>query len=131
MHHAHIIEHSEERLRAGTDWKDEGWGFPGHTDDAWGTNNVGRVFRAPTKAAGVEDKPFHALRHGAAGVLLGAGVAVDVAAKMMEHGHVSTFRDIYADLLGEASQDAARCGEAFLTEQEDGGERGEAVGGVP
>ena len=46
------------------------------------------------------------MRHASASILLGAGVPPAVAAKMMGHG-VTLFCETYADLLVEATRDAA------------------------
>lgn len=57
---------------------------------------------------------MYSLRHATASVLLGAGVPLGVAAKMMGHSQVATFADTYAELLQEASKEAAQQVDAFL-----------------
>ena len=56
------------------------------------------------------------MRHATASVLLGAGVPVAVAAKMMGHS-VALFCETYADLLVEATHEAAKQAEAWLAHQ--------------
>lgn len=98
----------------GKPWHDEGWVFPSATGAVMHPSNVGRYFRAVVKRAKVEKRPFHALRHTAASILLGAGVPPELCAKIMGHKNFATFYNTYADLLRPAAQDAARKVEAFL-----------------
>ena len=107
---------AQERLSTGSTWRDEGWVFAAAGGGKWDPNNVERTFRVLVKRAGVAPRPFHALRHSTASVLLGSGVPAEVAAKIMGHKRVGTFADIYADLLRPAAQDAARRMEAFLVD---------------
>lgn len=65
---------------------------------------------------------FHSLRHGAASVLLAAGVSPELAAKLLGHEHIGTFLDQHADTLQEAGREAADRVDAFM-------ERRRAVGG--
>jgi len=75
------------------------------------------VFARIRRRAEVRPLPPYSLRHAAASILLGAGVPVAVAAKMMGHS-VTMFCETYADLLLEATRDAARQADAWLARSE-------------
>jgi len=57
--------------------------------------------------------PLYSLRHASASILLNSGVPVAVAAKIMGHS-VDMFTETYADLLVEATREAAAKAGAFL-----------------
>ena len=61
------------------------------------------------------------MRHATASILLlGSGVPVAVAAKMLGHS-VALFAETYADLLVEAADEAARQADEGLARQKSGG----------
>jgi integrase len=103
---------AEERAAAGEAWSAEDRVFATKTGAGLDENNVGRAFRRVRERAGVRPLPFHSLRHATASILLASGVHVAVAAKMMGHS-VAMFCETYADLLVEATRDAARQVDAF------------------
>jgi integrase len=110
-------QQAEARLAAGPAWRDEGLIFTTRTGAGLSGNNVDRAFRRVRDRAGVRTLPLHSMRHATASILLGAGVPVAVAAKMMGHS-VAMFSETYADLLVEATQDAARQADEWLARQE-------------
>ncbi len=109
---------AQDRLAAGPDWRNEEWVFSSRIGGALDLNNVNRAYRRARKAADIPaDLPLYSLRHGAASVLLGSGVPLGVAAKLMGHSQVAIFADTYASLLLEASQEAARRVEEFVADR--------------
>ena len=110
-------QQAEARLAAGPAWRDEGLIFTTRTGTGLSGNNVDRAFRRVRDRAGVRTLPLHSMRHATASILLGAGVPVAVAAKMMGHS-VAMFSETYADLLVEATQDAARQADEWLARQD-------------
>ena len=104
------------RIAAAKDWRDDGWVFTTRTGGGLDASNAERAFRRIRKRAGVRELPPHSLRHATASILLGAGVPVAVAAKMMGHS-VAVFCEVYADLLVEATHDAARQADQWLAQQ--------------
>lgn len=72
------------------------------------------IFRRIVAKAGVEPRPFHALRHTAASILLGAGVEPALCAKVMGHASLAVFYATYADLLPAAGEQVGRQVNAFL-----------------
>lgn len=111
-------EARQEHLRAaaGTTWHEEGLVFTNRSGAGLESHNVDRTFRRIRTHAGVRPLPLHSMRHATASILLGAGVPVAVAAKMLGHS-VTLFAETYADLLMEAADDAARQADEWLARQ--------------
>ena len=108
---------AQDRLAAGTFWQDADWVFATRLGAPLERGNVSRAYRDARLQAGLpETLPMYSLRHGTASVLLGSGVPLGVAAKMMGHGQVAVFADTYAKLVIEASTEAAQKVDAFLAE---------------
>lgn len=120
---------AEARLAAGVSWEEGDWVFTTHDGGPLDLRHVNRAYqRARMKAGLPKDLPLYSLRHGNASVLLGSGVPLGVAAKMMGHSQVAVFADTYASLLLEASAEAARKVEAFMADQEE--QAKQATGGT-
>jgi len=105
-------QQAEERLRAGENWRDLDLVFAAQDGGPLNTANVDYVFRRVRQRAGVRPLPLYSMRHATASILLGAGVPVAVAAKMLGHT-VDLFCETYADLLVEATREAAERAGAF------------------
>lgn len=108
---------AQTRLAAGAAWQEEGLVFTTRVGRGLSDNNVDRAFRRVRTRAGVRGLPLNSMRHATASILLGSGVPVAVAAKMMGHS-VAMFCETYADLLVEATQDAAIQADEWLARQE-------------
>ena len=104
------------RRAAGDTWREDGWVFTSIGGAALSTSVADHTFARIRRRAGVRPLPLYSLRHAAASILLGAGVPVAVAAKMMGHS-VTMFCETYADLLLEATRDAAQQADAWLAAQ--------------
>ena len=111
------VQQQVERQRTG--WVEEGFVFAATNGHALHLSNVNRAFQRIRGRAGVRPLPVYSLRHASASILLGAGVPVAVAAKMMGHS-VHVFCETYADLLVEATHEAAKQAEAWLARQQGG-----------
>lgn len=109
---------ARERLGSGRVPEDPELVFPTRGGTLLNPNYVTLTFRRAVKRAGVEVRPFHALRHTAASLLLAAGLTPEVCAKLMGHASIGMFYQTYADLLTPAAQDAARRVERFLAAEE-------------
>ena len=107
---------AKARLAGGEAWRDEDYVFSTRTGTGLDSPFVRDVFRRARERAGVRALPPHSLRHATASILLAAGVPVAVAAKMMGHS-VAMFCETYADLLVEATHDAARQADEWLARQ--------------
>lgn len=119
-----------DRAAAGDRWRDQNWVFTTMTGSGLDANNVNRAFRRIRERAGVGPLPVHSLRHATASILLGSGVPLAVAAKMMGHS-VALFCETYADLLVEATRDSARQVDAFWALREGMRPRPEPPGREP
>ena len=90
------------------------WAFPLASGHPMKPGMVDGQFRRIVARAGVEPRPFHALRHTAASILLGAGVEPALCAKVMGHASLTIFYATYADLLPSAGEEVGRRVDAFL-----------------
>ena len=104
---------AQDRLAAGTSWHPDEWVFTTRDGHPLSESNVDRAFRRIRERAGVRPLPLYSLRHATASILLGAGVPVAVAAKMLGHS-VDVFCETYADLLVEATKGAAKMADEWL-----------------
>ena len=78
-------------------------------------NNLGqREYARLIKAAGVRSIKFHGLRHTCATLLLQAGQPVHVVAERLGHQRTDVTLDVYAHVLPDMQQDAARRLNALL-----------------
>lgn len=109
----HTMQQGEDRLRAGQNWRDRGAVFATAAGGPLQTSNVDRVFVRVRERTEVRPLPLSSLRHASASILLNSGVPVAVAAKMMGHSF-EMFTETYADLLVEATREAAARAGAFL-----------------
>jgi integrase len=72
-------------------------------------NNLGqREYADLIKAADVKRIKFHGLRHTCATLLLQAGEPVHVVSERLGHATVSMTMEVYAHVLPDMQQDAAR-----------------------
>jgi integrase len=104
---SHRARQAEERLVAGSRWKDHGLVFCttiGTPLDRWA---VFRRFLALLTKAGVPRRRFHDLRHTAASLLFAQGIEPRVVMEILGHSRIATTLDIYTHLLPHARQDAA------------------------
>ncbi len=71
---AHRVRQNAERLRAGSQWQNEGLVFPSAVGTTLsGANLYSRRFRPLLRPAGLPPVRFHDLRHTCANILLQAG----------------------------------------------------------
>ncbi|PRY37166.1 site-specific recombinase XerD [Geodermatophilus tzadiensis] len=101
------------QVRLGQDLDRQGWGdaYQAH-DLVFARENgaplrpeyVTRRFVALAKAAGLRQVRLHDLRHGAASLMLAAGVPMAIVSKMLRHSSIG----ITVDTYGHLSEDTAR-----------------------
>ncbi|MFE9391178.1 tyrosine-type recombinase/integrase [Streptomyces sp. NPDC006784] len=88
--------------------------------EGWDVERIARVHRVPVAAAQVALRlplppiRFHDLRHGAATMLLAAGVPDKLVSDALGHASVSFTKDVYAVVAREMAEDAARKISAFI-----------------
>ena len=66
------------------------------------------LFKRLLQKAGLPNVRFHYLRHGAATVLLVAGVPMKVVLELLGHSSVAITADIYAHVLPEMQQEVVK-----------------------
>jgi hypothetical protein len=93
---------------AGSKWTDTGLVFTSTIGTALDERNVGRIFKASLRGAGVPDMRLHDLRHTTATLLLGQGVHPRCALETLGHSQVSLTLDTYSHILPSLQAEAAR-----------------------
>ncbi|GHA63968.1 site-specific integrase [Streptomyces tendae] len=91
--------------------------------ERWPMDRIARKFRTTEAAVEVAARMplppirFHDLRHGAATMLLAAGVPIKFVSEILGHASVSFTMDIYAVVAEEMAEDATRRIAAFIPRQ--------------
>jgi len=104
----------EQRLRAGTDWRDYGLVFCNRTGGPLFKSNVARALAACCRRAGVPRIRFHDLRHAHATFLLRQGVHPKVVSERLGHASVRLTLDTYSHVLPDTQGEAVRAVERAL-----------------
>ncbi|MGH3395909.1 MAG: tyrosine-type recombinase/integrase [Streptosporangiaceae bacterium] len=71
-------------------------------------------FKTLAGRAGLPPIRFHDLRHGAASMLLAAGVRPKVISQMLGHATTAFTMDVYTEVADELAEDAAAAIAAFV-----------------
>ncbi|MFK0125547.1 tyrosine-type recombinase/integrase [Streptomyces nigra] len=91
--------------------------------EGWPADRIARKFRTTEAAvAAALQRPlppirFHDLRHGAATMLLAAGVPIKFVSEILGHASVAFTMDVYAVVADEMAEDATRRIAAFIPRQ--------------
>jgi integrase len=112
----HRVAQTEERLRLGSVWQDNGLVFCneiGSPIDA--THVMVRPFRCLLDRAGLPRIRFHDLRHSAATLLLGQGVHPKIVSEMLGHTQIAITLDLYSHVTPTMQRQATDAMEAVLT----------------
>ena len=96
---AHRLIQDAERQEWGTDYVDHGLVFAREDGNPLPLDHVTKRFRELCEAAGLRPIRLHDLRHGAASLMLAAGVDLALVSKRLGHSSVSITSDIYSHLL--------------------------------
>ncbi len=73
----------------------------------YAARTIQKAWKEAASVAGVQHKPFHALRHTFATVLLSRGVDLVVVSKALGHSSISIAADVYADWTRPMQERAA------------------------
>jgi integrase len=95
-----------DRLQWGAAYEDDGLVFARENGTPLRPEYVLRRFYELTAAAGLPRVPLHNLRHLAATLMLGSGVPLAVASKVLRHSQVGITCDLYGHLSREVSHAA-------------------------
>ena len=104
----HRARQAEERLGAGTAWKDSGLVFTNYCGGPLEPNIVRNAFKKSLQAAGLVDMRFHDLRHSAATLLLHEDVSLKVLQELLGHSQFALTAKVYAHVKRRALDEAAQ-----------------------
>jgi integrase len=111
----HRRRQTEERLRVGTLWEDQGLVFPSTTGRPLSRDAVYRRSFAPLlKRAGLPRITLHDLRHTCATLLLGQGMNPKYVQELLGHASVAMTLDRYSHWVPSMGDQTARAMEAAL-----------------
>jgi integrase len=96
------------RLERGRGWEDPRLVFPNTLGGVNRREGVVRYFKNHLEEAGLPKIRFHDLRHTAATLMLRGGVPVPVAAKILGHKDPAMTLRVYAHVLSDMQDEAAR-----------------------
>jgi len=103
---AHKRGQAVERLAVGESWTDLDLVFCTEAGTPLDPRNVSRWYSETCKAAKVDERGMHALRHSAATAMLAAGVPVRTVADTLGHSDVALTLNVYAATLDEHAERA-------------------------
>jgi len=96
----------EARLKAGSQWKEQGLVFTNLLGGYLGHTKVRYFFNKLLNQAGLPHMRFHDLRHSAATILLSMGVNIKVVQEILGHANISMTLDIYGHVLPSMQRNA-------------------------
>ena len=111
---AHRLTQDAERQEWGIDYVDHGLVFAREDGNPLPLDHVTKRFRELCQAAGLRPIRLHDLRHGAASLMLAAGVDLALVSKRLGHSSVSITSDIYSHLLEGVGRAAAERAAALV-----------------
>jgi integrase len=104
----HREQQNQERIKAGSEWHEQGLVFCNRYGGFMIPQYVGKVFHKLLAKASLPDMRFHDLRHSMATVLLAAGVHPKIVQERLGHSTIAMTMDIYSHVLPSMQQDVAR-----------------------
>lgn len=104
---AHRTRQLEERLTAGSRWRDGGFVFATALGRPLNTWNVTHTFQAALERAGLPRQRLHDLRHACATLLLEDGEELDAISRLLGHPDFSTTANLYAHVTPATLQRSA------------------------
>jgi integrase len=96
---AHRKLQLEERLRAGSEWQENGLIFASQVGTPLSRHNLTRSWKRLLKRAGLPDTKFHNLRHTCATLLLKAGTHPKSVQALLGHSNIGITLDTYSHLM--------------------------------
>ena len=134
----HRRHQAKERLKAGKEWADSGFVFTDTLGRPLHPQVVTDEFYRIACRAGLPPVRLHDLRHGAASIMLAAGVELKVVQETLGHVSSTFTRDTYTSVYPQVAKAAAESTAALLTPTPPppppnipGGPSGQRSGGTP
>lgn len=108
---AHRKRQLADRLAAGKSWINSDKVFSAEKGSPLDPNDVTERFEALTMAAGLPPIRLHDLRHGAASLMLAAGVEMKLVQETLGHSNIgltaNTYTSVYPDVATAAAEATA------------------------
>jgi integrase len=104
---AHRIKQAAERLATGPAWVDSGFVFTNPDGSRLHPHHVTDQFQWLAYTAGLPPIRLHDLRHGAASLMLAAGLDVKIVQETLGHTSSTFTRDTYTSVYPEVAKAAA------------------------
>jgi len=114
---AHRFAQDVERAAWGPGYRDDCRVFAREDGSDLVPSSVTKLFGSLTAAAGLRPVRLHDLRHGAASLMISAGVDVAVISKRLGHSSIRITADTYGHLLEGVGRAAAEAAEALIPQQ--------------
>jgi integrase len=111
----HKAGQSQERLLAGTRWRETGLVFTSTIGTPIEVGNLRRSFRRLLDKACLPRMRFHDLRHSCASLLLVQGVSARVVMETLGHANISITMDTYTHVMPELQRQAADAMDRLLS----------------
>lgn len=112
----HLQRQETERAQAGSHWTDSGLIFTNTLGGPLHSQQVSDYFKDLITQAGLPPVRLHGLRHGAATVLLAAGVDMKIVQEILGHTQLATTADLYTSVLNELTRDALTQSAALINQ---------------
>ena len=113
--HEHRTRQIEERMAAGSRWRDWGLVFTTPIGTPIGTHSLHRMFKTILRGAGLPDIRYHDLRHTAATLLLAQGVAPRTIMETLGHSQIGLTLNTYGHVVPTLQREAAAKMNEILT----------------
>lgn len=113
---AHRVRQKQERLVAGSNWKETAHVFTTTVGTPMDERKVHYEFKRALCRAGLAPKRFHDLRHTAASLLLAQGVHPRTVMETLGHSQISLTLNTYSHVMPTVLRDAANKMQAILAE---------------
>ena len=107
----------EDRLLAGSRWRETGYVFTTSIGTPLEARNVVRSFKAILARPGLPGVRFHDLRHSCATLLLVQGVSPRVVMEILGHSQISLTMNTYSHVVPELQREAAARLDALLRQR--------------
>jgi hypothetical protein len=104
----HRVRQKKERLKAGSDWKDQNLVFTSTIGTPVDERNLRREFDAVLTKAKLPRMRIHDLRHTGASLLLAMGSHPKVVQDVLGHAQMSLTLDTYSHLIPGLAEEAAK-----------------------